>query len=317
MAELNDWDVVDANNDSAPPDGWPENTMNYSEVNNTGRAVQGKLKRFYADMGGALTTGGTSTAYTLTLNASYTAYFNGMMFVCTANVANTGACTMNVNSIGAVSMKDAEGNALPAGAIGIGDILQLHYKNSEFLVLNIRKTMPSLVVQTDTASINGFQAVRKYTPGAISVNSGTSVDIDTTLPSWVTMIKVLISNIDVSTTGNILIQAGDATAWKTTGYAGLIQKITTTTASSESLSSGVSLTTSAPNTLAPILGVVNFYKMPSGNIWVADHRILENFVTNVAYYATSRFTLTGNMTRLRIQSGGFDGSGTVAIQAYG
>ena len=68
MSTLNAWEIVDASNNAAPPDGWPEATMNYSDVNNAGRAVQGTLKRYFADVNGSLVAGGIADAVFLVID---------------------------------------------------------------------------------------------------------------------------------------------------------------------------------------------------------------------------------------------------------
>ena len=136
MAALNDWDIVDANNNATPPDGWPENTMQYSEVNNTGRAVQGTLKRYFADVNGSLVAGGVADAYTVSLNETgYTSYFTGMYFACQINSDNTGATTMDVNGIGAQNVVNRDGSALNAGALQSGGIYQFVYDGTNFQVV--------------------------------------------------------------------------------------------------------------------------------------------------------------------------------------
>lgn len=136
MATLNAWDVTDANNNAAPPDGWPENTMQYSEVNNTGRAVQGTMKRYYADVNGSLQAGGVADAYTLTLNETgYTAYFQGMFFACEINATNTGASTIDVNGIGAQNIIARNGAALVASTLEAGGIYEFRYDGTDFQLM--------------------------------------------------------------------------------------------------------------------------------------------------------------------------------------
>lgn len=137
MATLNDWEVVDANNNATPPDGWPENTMNYSDVNNTGRAVQGTMKRFFADINGSLAAGGAADAYTLTLNeVGYTAYFNGMIFACSIPATNlTTSPTMDVNGIGAANILDRNGNALSIGELVSGGIYEFRHDGTDLRVV--------------------------------------------------------------------------------------------------------------------------------------------------------------------------------------
>ena len=113
MSEINDWDIAAANNNDVPPDGWPENTMQYSEVNNTGREGMAVLARYFQDSNGALSTGGIADAYTLTLNAGHVAYFAGMYIAATFNATNTGATTIDVNGIGVQDIVDRGGLAGP------------------------------------------------------------------------------------------------------------------------------------------------------------------------------------------------------------
>ncbi len=47
------------------------------------------------------TTGGSGNTFTATISPAPTAYFDGMLVVIKADRANTGASTLNVNSIGA------------------------------------------------------------------------------------------------------------------------------------------------------------------------------------------------------------------------
>jgi hypothetical protein len=136
MGTLNDWATVDANNNATPPDGWPENTMDYSDVNNTGRAVQGTLKRYFADINGSLDAGGIADVYTLSLNESgYGAYFDGMIFACTIPVTNlTTTPTLDVNGIGAASIVDRAGNALSIGELVSGGVYEFSHDGTNLRI---------------------------------------------------------------------------------------------------------------------------------------------------------------------------------------
>lgn len=136
MGTLDDWTTVDANNNAAPPDGWPENTMQYSDVNNTGRAVQGTLRRFWGDVNGALQAAGVADAYTVTLNETgYTAYFQGMYFAAEIPAQNTGASTIDVNGIGVQSITDRGGNPLTGGELRAGGIYEFRYDGTNFQLM--------------------------------------------------------------------------------------------------------------------------------------------------------------------------------------
>lgn len=171
MAELNDWDVVDGSNNDAVPDGWPEG-MNYSEVNDTGRAVQGKLKRFFADLNGSLVGAGSANAYTVTLNAGYTNYFDGMMFACTIPAANTGASTMNVNSIANVGIRTAEAAALTGGELQTGGVYLFMYDGTYMRLIN--KYVDGDGINNQLSDIDGSLAA-SGPPNVYSVTLNSSI----------------------------------------------------------------------------------------------------------------------------------------------
>ena len=111
--------------------------MNYSDVNNTGRAVQGTMKRFFADINGTLDAAGAADAYTLTLNETgYTAYFDGMIFACSIPATNlTATPTIDVNGIGAQTITDLNGNAISIGELAAGGIHEFRYDGTNFRIV--------------------------------------------------------------------------------------------------------------------------------------------------------------------------------------
>jgi len=135
MAELNDWDIAAANNNDTPPDGWPENTMQYSEVNNTGREGMSVLARYYQDTNGTLSTAGVADAYTLTTNGAYTSYFAGLRLVATFHATNTTASVIDVNLIGTTSIVDRAGNPLVGNELTAGGIYELLHDGTQFQLM--------------------------------------------------------------------------------------------------------------------------------------------------------------------------------------
>ena len=124
MAEISDIQIADANNTALYPIG----TMTVPQLDDAGRQQAGILARFYKDLNGSNTTAGTGAAYTLTLNRSGAASLaaTGCLQV-RANVANTGACTININSLGAKAITKRGGAALVVGDILQNDIIMLVY----------------------------------------------------------------------------------------------------------------------------------------------------------------------------------------------
>lgn len=124
MAEISDLNIADANNTAR----WPPGTMTTSQVDDAGRAVEGILARFYKDNNGSNTTAGTGAAYTLTLNRSGATTLAAIgIIVVRAHVANTGAATININSLGAKAIKKKGDAALVVGDILLNDIVFLVY----------------------------------------------------------------------------------------------------------------------------------------------------------------------------------------------
>lgn len=111
MAEIFDWDTTAANNNSAPPNGWPEG-MAYNAVNDTGREDQAVVARNLADDDGSLTSGGSVAALTLTSNRTITSLFRGLKMTFRSHVTTTGSSvTLNLNGIGAVNLQNPDGTA--------------------------------------------------------------------------------------------------------------------------------------------------------------------------------------------------------------
>ena len=73
MAEINDLDIVDANNTARFPEGQAPST-----VNNGARALEGLVARWHKDINASVLTTGTLTAYVYAANQTITAYYDGL-----------------------------------------------------------------------------------------------------------------------------------------------------------------------------------------------------------------------------------------------
>jgi hypothetical protein len=79
------------------------------------------VSRWYDDQKGELVTAGSSNAYTLTTNSTHAALADQSLLVFRADRANTGAATLNVDSLGSKSMR-INGAALASGNL-VEDVL--------------------------------------------------------------------------------------------------------------------------------------------------------------------------------------------------
>ena len=116
---------------------------------------------------------------TAVASAGMLAYAAGQTFEFAAAAANTGAVTLNINSIGAKDVKDSSGNVLTAGELTTGRVVTAVYNGTEFRLLetNVTKATANFIAKTAaTGSFPlpaGTTAQRDGSPatGAVRFNS--------------------------------------------------------------------------------------------------------------------------------------------------
>lgn len=130
MTNIYSWSKTPADNATADSGiNWAEGQAP-STINNSARAVMGRLAEFRDDIGGTLTAGGTANGLTVTANSSFATYANGRVLSFIAASDNTGAATLNVNGIGAKAirrMTTSGDAALAAGTIQAGGVYTVQY----------------------------------------------------------------------------------------------------------------------------------------------------------------------------------------------
>ena len=138
MAEIYDWDVDADNNDSSPPDGWPEDTMAPRDVNNIGREMMAVVARYQRAAEGCITTTGVANAYVITVNQTLSELQSGMRFaICPHITCVTGTATIVVNSLASVPIFGSDQSRLLAGELTLGLIYTISYTGSSgFAILN-------------------------------------------------------------------------------------------------------------------------------------------------------------------------------------
>lgn len=80
------------------------------------------------------TTTGTANTYTATLDPAPTSLMEGMAICVKINVANTGASTLNINGLGAKSIKKSNGSDVSSGNLKVGGIYTLRYDGLNFIL---------------------------------------------------------------------------------------------------------------------------------------------------------------------------------------
>jgi len=115
MSNIHEWDVAAANNNSAAPDGAPEGML-AAKVNDTLREMMASLARWYQDNRmGSLVSAWSSNTYTLTSNQTYAALADIAVVTFRVDRANTGAATLNIDSLGAKAWQKRSGVAYSSG----------------------------------------------------------------------------------------------------------------------------------------------------------------------------------------------------------
>lgn len=98
------------------------------------------------------TAGGSSNAFTLALDPAFTAYVEGMIVAFKANHEITGATTININSLGAKSIKKNGDQNLAAGDIKNGQLVLIQYDGVDFQMFSQVGALKTIDVQTFTGS---------------------------------------------------------------------------------------------------------------------------------------------------------------------
>lgn len=167
------WSQTDGSNTTAAPDGAPEG-MAPSGVNDVMRMMMGAIKRWYAWLVPA-TTGGTTTAYTLSYSVAPAALVDGMTHVVLFNATNGTAPTLNINSLGAKPLYKYSNGAW--GAVASGDITAnmvcvVSYNSGEgsYRILGSASTG---IGAAFLAVAQTFTALQTFT-GGITATSGTN-----------------------------------------------------------------------------------------------------------------------------------------------
>src|SRR5712691_9698334 len=126
------WSTTAANNATA------DSTINWAEgqapssVNDSARAEMAAVAKFRDDIAGAITTGGSSTAYTATSSQGFNSLANmsGKMIAFVPHTTNGATVTLNVDGLGAKPLRSAPSAELLAGVLVQGTPYVATYYNA-------------------------------------------------------------------------------------------------------------------------------------------------------------------------------------------
>ena len=149
--------------------------------------------------------GGSANTYTITLSPAVTAYAAGQVFHFKAANANTGASTLNVNSVGAKTIVKDVNTALASGDISQNEVISVIYDGTNFQMVGnadseqvvttyTNGTDNRVISSTGTAGINGeanltFDGSTLAVTGAATVSTDLTVGDDLSLDSDACVLK--------------------------------------------------------------------------------------------------------------------------------
>lgn len=132
------WSTNPPTNDGADSTiGTVANTSAPNVVDDWVRGIMASVKKYILDTDGGLTSGGTADALTLATNrnisSGHQAQGYGLRFK--AGNTNTGAATVNVDSLGAVAIKRLNGDDLAAGDIVAGGMYDIAHNGTDYTLI--------------------------------------------------------------------------------------------------------------------------------------------------------------------------------------
>lgn len=214
MSDISQWSTSAASNNAAPPDGWPEGQAP-STVNDSAREVMAAVARFYEETQGGLVTTGSGNAYVLTTTSGHAALGDQGLLVFRADRANTGAATLNVDSLGAKGIQSG-GVTVAANEIIANSIVCVAY-NSNNDTYDLVNTLSAAQMSTKLGL--GSLATKSTVNDAdwsgtdlAVANGGTGGSDAATARTNLSAAQDDLSNVDFSTLASVAasaLEAGD------------------------------------------------------------------------------------------------------------
>jgi hypothetical protein len=322
---------TDASNNSGTMPSWSGSALP-STIDDAGRALQGAIAREWSWRNLTVTAGGTGNAATLTYTVAPAALYNGQTFCWIASATNSGATTLNINSLGATAVKKliaGTATALSGGEIVSGYEYTVRYNsaNTCFLLETIgarnlfvaSEAQGDILVRTAAGWVRlaaGTSGQYLKTQGAgadpvwatvsagltqsssVATTSGLSVGI-TTITGTPKLIMFHLNG--VTTSGGVTIQIGSG-SYTTSGYLAYGARIpNSANPATTNYTNGFGINMAASSTA--LYGVVTLSNT-TGNTWAASYSLgaLQGGSTNLNFTGGGTVALGGAIDRIQVTS---------------
>jgi len=263
---------------------------------------------------GTSTTGNDTYVVSLGLNPG--AYVEGNRFQFTPNAGNTGACTVNFDSIGVKNIKMANGDDPIDGAIQADVPCDVMYDGTSFILMNPYPTYLDAAAGTLVSSaallapgnedevltiVSGVPAYAApadqglVSSGANFTTTGSlTLGEATNIPSTASQVIVSFVNLSINGSGGVYIELGDSAYSYTAHQDVAVYDTTQNTAIEKHI---ISTPSGGTDT---VWGTLTFTKINGTNSWSCSGT---SYTTgDDPYYIAGGFTATGVVDRVRITS---------------
>ena len=207
---LESWSTTAASNNAAAPDGFPE-SMAPSGVNNAAREVMAQVRRLaqQALMSTWGPSGGGTNVYAVTPSIVWGSYVSGQTIRFRPNATNTGAATLDVSGLGALSIVTISGSTLTGlvyGDIAHNMVAEATYDGTHWI---LKKN--GLADPLTTAGDIIYRNATVTTRLAIGV-SGTNLTANASgLPAWLSPANIGTQTIWIPATAMVARTTSGAT----------------------------------------------------------------------------------------------------------
>lgn len=239
---------------------------------------------------------GTDTI-TITLAKAPAAYQAGQKFVFKAANTNTASATLNVNSLGAKTIKKKDTGSGTISALSAGDIIQggiyaVYYDGTDMILESV-----------DSAS-------GTWTYNSVSVTSAATIEIATGL-SGIKEIEIFFNSVSTVSSATVYIQLGDSGGYETSSYYGGYAAIDGTETAGSHVTAGFVVL--EPANSAASFGVAKLHLADNSSTWVLDSHMSQE--TRLISSAGLK-ALSSTITQIRVgsSSGNFYAAGTIYIR---
>lgn len=180
MSAVTTWSLTPSDNNSAPPNGWPEGQAAAS-VNNCARQMMADIAReFQVNAVKVLASVAGTNTITGSMTPDLTSYSAGMLVFFVPANNSTGAVTINIDSLGAKSIVKGDGTALESGDLQASTIHAILYDGTNFVLLNPLSLSLINLSLSGTLGVTGLTTLGALTAtGALTLNGALTTDNST------------------------------------------------------------------------------------------------------------------------------------------